>query len=69
MSLIKKIAYLLVIVLVIVIGIHFKNGGSGAPIEDVVPADRGVTLASVGELSLNTSPLPLLGTVTSRSEA
>lgn len=68
MSLTKKIVYLLVIGAVILIGSQFKGSGTTV-VEDIVPADRGVTLASVGELSLNTSPLPLLGTVTSRSEA
>ncbi len=46
------------------------NASKKAPvIEEVVKADRGITLASVGDLSLYTSPLPLLGTVTSLSEA
>ncbi len=49
--------------------INCVKEGDADVAEDVVPADRAVTLASVGDLSLNTSPLPLLGTVTSRSEA
>lgn len=68
MSLTKKIVYALIIAAVIIVGLRLKNGNADVA-EDVVPADRAVTLASVGDLSLNTSPLPLLGTVTSRSEA
>jgi HlyD family secretion protein len=37
--------------------------------DDVVQKDRVVTLASVSDLSANTSPLPLIGTVSSVSEA
>lgn len=69
MSLTKKIVYLVVIVAVILVGNRLRSSSTDSSVEDVVPADRGVTLSSVGDLSLNTSPLPLLGTVTSRSEA
>lgn len=64
----KKIISLVVIVIVILLGWHFI-GGKKATEEDVVKAPRGVSLALVSDLSLNSSPLPLLGTVSSRSEA
>ncbi len=57
---------------IVVIGVALIgwNATKKAPaVVEAVKADRGVTLASVGDLSLNTSPLPLLGTVTSLSEA
>lgn len=68
MSLTKKIVFLVAISAVALIGSHYKNAPA-TDAEVVVPADRGVTLAGVGDLSLNTSPLPLLGTVVSRNEA
>lgn len=68
MSLTKRIIAVLVIAGALITVSHLKNSDTTVT-EDVVPADRGVTLASVGELSLNTSPLPLQGTVISRSEA
>ena len=64
----KKIVYLVVIIIVILLGWHFI-GGKKVTEEDVVKAPRGVSLALVSDLSLNSSPLPLLGTVSSRSEA
>ncbi len=67
MSLTKKIVYLLIVVLIAIALVRVINNKKTVE-EVVVPADRAVTLASVGDLSLNTSPLPLLGTVISRSE-
>ena len=57
-------------IVVIAIALIGWNASKNAPVVvEIVKADRGVTLASVGDLSLHTSPLPLLGTVTSLSEA
>ena len=68
MSLTKKIISVLVLAGAVVTVSYLKSSGVTVT-EDVVPADRAVTLASVGELSQSTSPLPLQGTVISRSEA
>ena len=68
MSRTRKIVTVIILVAVVLIGSRFNNEDT-SEVDEVVKADRGVTLSSVAELSLNTSPLPLLGTVTSRSEA
>lgn len=62
----NKIISVLVILAVVLIATNKK---SDDVIADVEKADRGVSLASVGDLSLNTAPLPLIGTVISRNEA
>lgn len=62
----NKIIAVLVLIAIILVIANKQNGDVAA---DVAKADRAVTLASVGELSLNTSPLPLIGTVISRNEA
>jgi hypothetical protein len=67
LSLTTKIVSVIVILAVVLIASH--AGGKNDTAEDIKPADKGVTLARVADLSLETSPLPLLGTVTSRSEA
>lgn len=62
-----KAAVVTTLILVVVAG-NFLFGGSVAQtIAEKTP--RTVVLASVGELSSNATPLPLTGTVTSRSEA
>ncbi len=68
MSLTKKITSIVIIVVIVLVAVNYKSTTT-PDAEVVVQADRGVTLSSVGDLSLNTSPLPLLGTVVSRSEA
>ncbi len=59
------------LVLIVLAGIYASShlGSEEKKVDDVAPSPRAVTLASVGDLSLETSPLPLLGTVISRSEA
>lgn len=64
----KKIITLIAVITVSFVMWNYFHGKKGTS-TDVVKADRGVTLALVSDLSLNSSPLPLLGTVTSRSEA
>ena len=57
-------------IIVIAIALIGWNASKKTPeVVEAVQTDRSVTLASVGDLSLHTSPLPLLGTVTSLSEA
>jgi RND family efflux transporter MFP subunit len=56
--------------LLIVVGILiYRSGGKQEPITTALPTERLVTLARVRDLSAQEVPLPLLGTVTSRSEA
>jgi multidrug efflux system membrane fusion protein len=59
-----------VIIALVVVLIFFLQGlGSSDPSSELVKNDRVVTLASVSELANTDTALPLLGTVTSTSEA
>lgn len=60
---------LITLALLIVIGLSLHFTGTKREEAAVTKADRGVKVLSVAALEKETSPLPLLGTVTSRSEA
>lgn len=65
----KKKALIVLAVLVVFLG-WFMTSSKSKPTDEILSSSaRVVTLATVGDLSENVSPLPLLGMVTSRSEA
>lgn len=61
----------IIVGIVLVVGgiLIWRHSGSSTADEVVVKADRAITVASVSSLSQISTPLPLLGTVSSKSEA
>lgn len=59
----------ILVVLAVVVGWFLLSSNRAPTEQQILSSERVVTLATVGELSEQVSPLPLLGTVTSRSEA
>ncbi len=67
----KGIKTKIIVGIALIVGgiLMWRHGGSSTLDEVVVKADRAITVASVSMLSQISTPLPLLGTVTSKSEA
>lgn len=68
-SLSMTLRTIVLILIMIVFVFVIRLIGADENVDEVASAGRTVSVARVGDLSVNSIPLPLLGTVTSRSEA